>query len=221
MSMSSGTAPHPDASTPAQRRRRRKGPRKGDLKEGAILDTAWRLLAEKPMTSITVDELAAGAGISRSSFYFYFTSRDAVVRALAERTSKDLREAVLEPMSPGRPARETFRSVIANLLARWRAHGPVLRAMDSLSERDPQLREFWSAISHDVVAVFAEAIGRERSSGRAPDGPPPALDLAWGLTHLYWRSGHQVSLGGDPSEDDGLIDTLTLITLRAIYSDLR
>ena len=70
-----------ESANPAGRRRGR--PSKGDLKEAAILDTAWHLLAEKPVTAITIEELAAGAGISRSSFYFYFDSRDAVVRALA------------------------------------------------------------------------------------------------------------------------------------------
>ncbi|HKT02116.1 MAG TPA: TetR/AcrR family transcriptional regulator, partial [Rugosimonospora sp.] len=73
---------------------RRRGPRKGDLREQAILDTAWRLLAVKPASTITVDELAAGAELSRSSFYFYFDSRDAAITALAARTAGELRSAV-------------------------------------------------------------------------------------------------------------------------------
>ena len=44
---------------------------------------AWELLAVKPIGEITIGELAAGANISRPTFYFYFDSRDAVVRALA------------------------------------------------------------------------------------------------------------------------------------------
>ena len=53
-------------------RARRRAPRKGDLTEQAILDTAERLLADRSLASIGIDELAAGAGISRPSFYFYF-----------------------------------------------------------------------------------------------------------------------------------------------------
>ena len=61
----------------------RRPARKGDLKEQAILATCERLLGEKPLGEIGVDELAAGAGISRPSFYFYFESKNAVLRAQA------------------------------------------------------------------------------------------------------------------------------------------
>jgi len=44
---------------------RRRGPRKGDLKEAAILDTASELLGRKPLSEITTEALAKGAGISR------------------------------------------------------------------------------------------------------------------------------------------------------------
>ena len=33
-----------------------------ELEEAAILDTAWRLLAEKPVTAVTIEELAARCG---------------------------------------------------------------------------------------------------------------------------------------------------------------
>ena len=69
---------------------RRRGARKGDQTEQAILDTAERLLGERPLAAIGIDELAAGAGISRPSFYFYFESRETVLRALAERIADEL-----------------------------------------------------------------------------------------------------------------------------------
>jgi TetR/AcrR family transcriptional regulator, ethionamide resistance regulator len=214
------TSDSPDTA-PLTTGRRRRGPTKGDLKEAAILDTAWRLLAEKPMASITIDELAAGAGISRSSFYFYFTSRDEVIRALARRITGELNEAVLAPMRTDRPVREVITAVITNLLARWRIHGPVLRAMDSLSEDDSELWAFWASISGSAVAEFASAIDRERALGRAPEGPPSSVDLVWGLTHLYWRAGRQLSLGAGSSDEAALVETLTIMTIRTIYSDLR
>ena len=42
----------------------------GDDRELAILSTAERLLAERPRSAISVDDLARGAGISRPTFYF-------------------------------------------------------------------------------------------------------------------------------------------------------
>ncbi|MGE0068455.1 MAG: TetR/AcrR family transcriptional regulator, partial [Solirubrobacterales bacterium] len=57
----------------------------GDERERAILGTAERLLEERPLSEISVADLAAGAGISRPSFYFYFPSRDAVLMTLVDR----------------------------------------------------------------------------------------------------------------------------------------
>jgi AcrR family transcriptional regulator len=198
--------------------RRRGGPRKGDLKEAAILDTAWRLLAEKPVTAVTIEELAAGAGISRSSFYFYFDSRDAVVRALAARMSTELRETVVGAMKSDVPAGDAIRAVIAGLMERWRLHGPLMRAMDVLAQSDPESRSFWSQVTDAVVMEAAAVIDRLRATGTALCGPPTSLDLAWALTHMYWRAGQQASLGsGTTHNDDQLVETLTIITLRAIY----
>src|ERR671931_102010 len=72
---------------------RRRGPSKGDRTSQAILDTAERLLAERDLSAITIDELATGAGISRSAFYFHFESREAVLYLLADRVLKELFES--------------------------------------------------------------------------------------------------------------------------------
>ncbi len=207
-----------ESSSPSGRRRGK--PTKGDLKEAAILDTAWRLLAEKPMTAITIEELAAGAGISRSSFYFYFDSRDAVIRALATRTSTELGEAVIGAMKSNLSARQAISAMVAGLVKRWRTDGPLLRAMDVMAQTDPELRKFWSSVTEGVVMEAAGVIDRLRTAGRALGGPPSSLDLAWALTHMLWRAGQQASLGSPSAEgDDRLVETLTVITLRAICGE--
>src|SRR3954470_871211 len=57
----------------------------GDERELATLRTAQRLLADTPLSAISVDDLARGAGISRPTFYFYFASKDAVLLSLLDR----------------------------------------------------------------------------------------------------------------------------------------
>ena len=71
--------------TPPPRRGRRPARPSGDDRELAILATAERLLAERPLAAISVDDLARGAGISRPTFYFYFPSKDAVLLTLLDR----------------------------------------------------------------------------------------------------------------------------------------
>ncbi len=198
--------------------RRRPGPSKGERTQGAILDTAWQLLAQKPMTAITIDELSHGAGISRSSFYFYFDSRAAVIRALADRTAGELGEAVRTSLGGAMSPHDAVTALIRTLLDRWRANGPLMRAMDTLAESDGELRDFWRGVTSDVVREAVAAIEAERASGRAEPGPPDAVDLATALTHMYWRCGQQASLEpASAADDERLVETLTAITLRAIY----
>jgi AcrR family transcriptional regulator len=73
------------ASQPRAARGRRVARPSGDERELAILQTATRLLDERPIHEISVDDLAKGAGISRPIFYFYFPSKDAVLMGLIER----------------------------------------------------------------------------------------------------------------------------------------
>src|ERR1700727_3137860 len=66
-------------------RGRRRARAAGDEREQAILQTAERLLAERSLGETSVDDLTQGAGLSRSAFYFYFPSKDAVVLTLVDR----------------------------------------------------------------------------------------------------------------------------------------
>ena len=58
----------PAETRPARGRRTRRAT--GDDRERAILASLERLLEERSLGEISVDDLARGAGISRPSFYF-------------------------------------------------------------------------------------------------------------------------------------------------------
>ena len=107
----SGPAP---VSTPRGRRPARLT---GDDREAAILATAERLLGERPLAEISVDDLARGAGISRPAFYFYFRSKDAVVLSLLDRVVAEAdaaSAAAFAAVSATRPLdpRDRWRSMI-------------------------------------------------------------------------------------------------------------
>ena len=199
----------------------RRRPRKGDLKEQAILETCERLLAEKPLREIGVDELAAGAGISRSAFYFYFESKHAVLRALAEQVSNQMyAESERWLARDDEPPEVTVSRSIGAGAALWREHGPVLRAAVQTWGAVPEMRAFWEDIVRRFVAISAERIGEERDCGAAPGGPAPEA-LARALIWMNERCFYTTSLGADPSlDDEELVPTLTTIWLRAIYASV-
>jgi TetR/AcrR family transcriptional regulator, ethionamide resistance regulator len=198
---------------------RRRARSRGDLKEAAILACAWELLAAKPVAEITIDDLAAGAGISRPTFYFYFDSRDAVIRALSEQVGDGLIDIGAGPLNraaqtPG----ATIRAIAEEYMQRWLREGPVLRAMAPLYESDPEHRAFWDGITGRIREAISRAIEEERAAGRAMPGPPDASDLAGILIGMFWRAGYELSLAPQPEDITArVVDTLTAVCLRAIY----
>ena len=198
---------------------RRRGPSKGDLKEAAILDTAWQLLSEHPLSTLTIDQLARGAGISRSTFYFYFASRDAVIRALTTRVAGHLHEVVSGlAVRTDLPIRTQVEERVAAYLARWRAEGPVLRAMIPIYERDPELRAFWDGIVAEVSAEVVHAIERAGGAGPAAGDHEATGALVAALFAMMWRTGYEISLT-KPSKtgDQRAVDALTTVWLRTLW----
>jgi TetR/AcrR family transcriptional regulator, ethionamide resistance regulator len=206
---------------PAPGRGRRRRQSRGDIKEAAILDCAWRLLATTAVADITIEALAAGAGISRSAFYFYFDSREAVIRALGERVAAGLTDTVTASPGPmGTRPQATARQMVAAYLERWRTEGPVLRAMSPLYESDAEHRAFWDEISDRIRRTIATAIDSERAAGRAPPAPPTSRDIASAIMAMMWRSGYELSLS-PPSDaaDAQRAEVLTTMCMRMIYGE--
>ncbi|GAA0598973.1 TetR/AcrR family transcriptional regulator [Kutzneria viridogrisea] len=198
---------------------RRRGPSKGDLKQEAILETAERLLAVKALAEIGIGELAAGAGISRSSFYFYFESKQALLSALLDKAADALLADVdtwLEP-STGEPGHEIGQSVEV-AVRMWREHGAVLLAAQN-PDSPPEAREFTAGLTARLIEASAAVIRHKREEGQAPDGPPSAEALATmliGMTeHCIARHFTSPSLVRDDRE---LIDTLTAVWTRSIFA---
>lgn len=192
----------------------RRGPSKGDLREAAILDAVTRLLEDKSFTEISVEEIAAAAGISRSSFYFYFPSKDALLHALDERLGRE----ALERNERDLPLPEAIKRSIEYSFRSWRSQGAVYRAIVSSMGSDRELAELWDSHVNQMVARAAERIRRERRDGRARPGPPSAHALASALTTLNEQALlAQAARRPFAIDDSELVRTLTTIWLRAIY----
>jgi TetR/AcrR family transcriptional regulator, ethionamide resistance regulator len=207
--------PLPAAGPDRGRRARRPS---GDDRERALLATAERLLGERPLAEISVDDLARGAGISRPTFYFYFASKDAVVLALLDRVvaeARELRAAALAGTADD--PRAGWRAALVAVRDTFRAHRALTAAATQLLAGSAEVRELWAQVMEGFVAETAAAIEAERARGAAPGGPP-ARDLAVALNWMNERV-IQVTLGGHRpavAEDD-LIDVLLAVWLRAIY----
>ena len=215
--------PAPGAPRVSAARGRRAARLTGDDREAAILATAERLLGERPLAEISVDDLARGAGISRPAFYFYFRSKDAVVltlldRVVAEADAASAAAFTAVSASHPRDPRERWRAMIDAYHATFRAHRSVTLSAVVLRFTNPEARELWARVSTQWVRACAEAIEAERRRGAAPPGLP-AADLSVALNSLNERVLYGTLSGDGPAiAEDDVVDVLLDIWLSAIYS---
>jgi AcrR family transcriptional regulator len=202
----------------AAARGRRPGRPSGDERELAILATAERLLTERPLSAISVDDLARGAGISRPTFYFYFASKDAVLLTLLDRVVAEADAVSRQAFaSPAGGPREGWRRAITAYYDTFRAHRSLTLAWAEARSTNPEIRELWAQVSANWARRCAAAVEAERARGAAPPGPP-ARDLAVVLNSLNERVLYATFSGDGPSVAEAdVVDVLLEVWLRAIY----
>src|SRR5881296_1292057 len=109
---------------------------RGDDRERAILETAERLLAERPLHEVSVDDLARGAGISRPTFYFYFASKEAVLLTLMDRLVEQARAGIELSRLASDPA-EVIRRSLTSIHTTFGDHRVVANAAASARASSP------------------------------------------------------------------------------------
>jgi TetR/AcrR family fatty acid metabolism transcriptional regulator len=91
------------------------------IRRASILDAATRLILRAGTTGLTMDDIAAEAGVARGTLYLYFDSIDGITGALRDRYAQAL-TGELEPLlatggSGSRLRRlDTFIAALANAL---------------------------------------------------------------------------------------------------------
>jgi TetR/AcrR family transcriptional regulator, ethionamide resistance regulator len=207
-------------SQPRTTRGRRAARPSGDDRELAILATAERLLADRPLADISVDDLARGAGISRPTFYFYFSSKDAVLQTLFERVIAEA-DATFEGRAEDfttDPAR-AWREGIFAFFDALRTHLGVALAGVAATATNEEIRELWSTYMQKWIDRTAALITAERARGAAPD-TVPAQDLAAALNLMNERAMFASYTAQKPAlAEEAALDTLVHIWITSIYGD--
>lgn len=193
----------------------------GDDRELAILETAERLLADRPLAEISVDDLAKGAGISRPTFYFYFPSKDAVLLTLLERVITEA-DTALERLIADRPAdrREIWRHGIDAFVRTFGAHRAVCAATVAVKSTHSEARELWARSMQRWIDHIAAVIEAERAAGAAPV-TLPAVELSTALNLMNESVMTAAFAGHQPAiPDDRVLDNLVHIWMTSIYGQV-
>jgi AcrR family transcriptional regulator len=104
-----------------------------------LLDAARKLIAERGADAVTMDEIAATAGVGKGTLFRRFGSRAGLMMVLLDADERALQEAFLfgpPPLGPAAPPLERLLAYGRERLKFVHAHGAVL----SVANRDPQSR---------------------------------------------------------------------------------
>src|ERR1700761_1249289 len=156
--------------------------------QAAVLDATERLLAQRPFSELSVNDVIDEAGISRTSFYAHFDSRTAVIAECLRRVMGQIAVAVDPFLAESEADPEAaIRASIRRWVAVAREHGAVLRTVSEVWPHDERLRELWFSIMARFSAGTARVIETARGAGQAPSGADAeqlAACLMWGYERV-------------------------------------
>jgi AcrR family transcriptional regulator len=184
--------------------------------EIAIFAATEKLLAEQPFADLSVSQIIQDAGISRATFYHYFSSKLGIIAGLLARVMDEM----FETASPflhhdGSPdIADSLRRSISAAMDNWSEHRILLRTVMENWASDVELEAQWfGAMSRFAEAVAVE-IDEQRAAGKLPAGRPSrqlATALCWSTARCLYIAGR----GLDPALGDEHAAVETLVTLWA------
>ncbi len=202
-------------------RGRRVGRPSGDERQRAIVEAFEGLLQSRAMADVAIDEIAAGAAISRSAFYFYFPSKHAVLLELLDRMVAEVDERLAEIGVPGDDPAAWWRASIGVFVDVFGAHRAVTVTLAEARATVPELRDEWARRSGRWVEQTAATIVAERRRGRAREivdarATSIALNAMNERVLVAAFGGEQPALASDD-----VLDVLTDIWCTTIYGTPR
>jgi TetR/AcrR family transcriptional repressor of nem operon len=151
---------------------------KGRRTREQIVRAAAELIAEKGAAGMSLDDVKARAGASRSQLYHYFEDRDDLVRAVVAATSDAViasHNELLAHVDTWAGIDRWFDALVANQVQRHAQGGcPIGSLAGQLAERDPLAREAIADGLNRWEAHLRAGLERMRAAGRLRRGADTA-----------------------------------------------
>ncbi len=200
--------PRPTTATKERRRQSRAESR------AAILEAADAFLRERSFRELTVDEVMAAAGLSRTIFYRHFDDLADLVLRVMEAVGGELIDASDEMAAAGGDP-EALRTGLERVVAFWAEHGPLIGAVADATTYDPAVQSVYDTIFARFIERTEAGLRAGQEAGRIGD-----LDVratAEALTCLNERYLLR-TLGRTPQADSEVVlQTLTTIWSRVLF----
>lgn len=207
-------------STPLSATKTRRIRRLPDDARREILDAAEALLAVRSFGELSVDDLMAHTGMTRSSFYHYFRSLDELAIALMRRVQGEMMAAAspwLRADRDGDPALGAEQGVRASA-AVFARHGLVLSAIHQASFRYETVQAEWrQGLLEEWIRAIAALLRAQRERGQTRIDDPEEIARALLLMNTAVFVERLGKLPPDPLE--AVVETLAQVWVGALYPD--
>ncbi|BBY67018.1 TetR/AcrR family transcriptional regulator [Mycolicibacterium helvum] len=138
---------------------RRPQPR-GEQRRARLLEALERQLQSQPFDAISISGVADAAGLGRSAFYFYFSSKhDAVTQLLGDVFDDEITQVGAILRRPGDPD-INISDALAFIVDSWRTRATLLAAMLDARDGDADARTIWESWINRYEEFAADYIVR-------------------------------------------------------------
>jgi TetR/AcrR family transcriptional regulator, ethionamide resistance regulator len=184
--------------------------------EARVLEATEGLLGEgASYTDLSGERIATRAGISRTAFYFYFHDKRELLMRLTEEVA-DLLYAEGDAWWSGEgDGAAQLDSALRKVIALYREHGVLLRAVVEAAAVDDAVAGFWRALVGRFIEASRRRIEAEQTAGRIV--PMPAEEVAFSLSWMTERACYQRLVQGADLADDAFTAGLVRIWTGALY----
>jgi TetR/AcrR family transcriptional regulator, transcriptional repressor for nem operon len=152
--------------------------KKGRATRDRILHAAAELVAEKGASGVSLDDVGARTGASRSQLYHYFDNRDDLIRAVIDVTTDavlDVQGELLDHLDSWAGIDLWFDSLVQLQLERQARGGcPIGSLAGQLAEQDPAARAAIAAGLERWESHLRDGLQRMKDRGKLGKAADPA-----------------------------------------------
>ena len=181
-----------------------------------ILAAARKLLEQRGPEAMTMEEIAAAAGVAKGTLYLYFQSKDDLILGLITRVGENIiRDVEASLEAPGTPPEKLIRmvTVLLEYLNRERLLFPMYARELSRGEREPRegFRRPYLELEEQFVSLVTRLFAEGMAAGYfIPANPRLLTFLIRGLVRA--TGYYQKTEGQADAAQEALPVILTLIS---------
>lgn len=197
-----------------------RGARRAELLVTLVDALERELSGGRAYMDISVAQLIAGAGISRSTFYGYFNDKSDVVRLWFAQTRAALHDAseMWWELGPGVRLPDV-RAALAELFRTYQPVSHLMAAVYDAAAYDSAVRDEVQALMEENITGLRRHIQAGQRGGWVDSALAPLETASW-LIWMGERTNNQIVLGTDldAAELDRHLDAFARIVWRTLYA---